>query len=179
MKYLKLKFLLIFAALAMAIPPAWAKTAGFSLAAGGTVPIAANANPATGTITGTQGETWNVAIEGTFSSSSFQGRTGDRYWQMGSNSASFDIATFSTSAINGTITKIVVVCASGASNGITAQLSVDVNNQTFSSTQYMPTWSNNAGGELTFTGSAMTIHLISRLRLPRRYRSTMRVAFIP
>jgi flagellar basal body rod protein FlgC len=148
------KFLTFFLTALLAFGVGWAKTAGFSLAAGGTVPIAANANPATATITGTQGETWNVAIEGTFSSSSFQGRTDDRYWQMGSNSASFDVATFSTSGINGTITKIVVVCASGSSNGSLGQLSVDVNNQAFSPTQVMPLWANNTGGELTFTGSA-------------------------
>ena len=153
MKYLKLKFLLMFFALAMAIPPAWAAEAGFSLAGGGTVPIAANANPATCTITGTQGEIWNVAIEGDFTSSSFQGANATgRYWQMGSKTKSIDMATFSTSGINGTITKIVVNCASAGGQG--GQLSVDVNNQTFSETQSMPAWSNNTGGNVTFTGRA-------------------------
>ena len=82
-KTLLLKTLLLLCALIVGSTSAWADEAGFSLKSATTAPIAANANPATTTITGTKSETWDVEIEGTFNSSSMQGSTGARYWQMG------------------------------------------------------------------------------------------------
>ena len=86
------------------------ETAGFSLKTTSTVPVAANANPATGTINGTE-STWDVTITGTFTSSSMQGTNGNKYWQMGKNGAPITSAEFSTDDISGTITNIVVNCA--------------------------------------------------------------------
>ena len=152
-KTLLLKTLLLLCALIVGSTSAWADEAGFSLKSATTAPIAANANPATTTITGTKSETWDVEIEGTFNSSSMQGSTGARYWQMGKSNNSITSATFSTSGIDGTITKIVVKCASAGGAG--GSLSVTVGGDAFGTqNQQMPAWSSNTGGDVTFTGSA-------------------------
>ena len=127
------------------------ETAGFSLKTVTQPPIAANANPATGTITGTDSD-WNVEITGEFSSSSMQGSTGNKYWQMGKKDSPITSASFSTDDITGTITNIVVNCA--AYNG-NAQVSATVNGNAFGTqNQNAPSWSNNSGGDITFSGSA-------------------------
>ena len=152
MNYFKLKFLLLFFALAVALPPAWAetKTAGFTLS-GTKVPIAANANPATTTITGTQGETWNVAINGTFTSSSMQGAADRKYWQMGKSKASITSATFSTSGISGNIKSIAIDCA--VANGPGGSVSAIVGNSSFGSSE-LPKWENSTS---PFHGDVVTL----------------------
>ena len=130
---------------------AWADTAGFSLASTTTVPLAANANPKTTTITGTASETWNVVITGTWTSSSMQGSSGSKYWQMGANGKAISSAVFSTSDITGTITSIVVNCASYQGK---AKVNCTVGGSNFGTqNQSTASWSNNTGNNLTFSGS--------------------------
>jgi hypothetical protein len=123
-------------------------TAGFNLSAGGTVPVAVNET--TGTISGTN-ETWNVTITNN-AYSAFTGTTNNRYWQMGKGNSAITSAVFSTSGVSGTITSIVVKCATGSGGG---SLSATVGGSAFGTqNQSLPTWSNNAGSDVTFTGSA-------------------------
>ena len=150
-----LKSMLLLCALVVGSGSVWAdKTAGFSLAKNSsTPPIVANADPATTTITGSASETWNVEITGTFTSSSMQGLTNARYWQMGKSNSSITNATFSTSGIPGTIKSIVVNCASAGGEG--GSLSATVGGVAFGTqNQAMPAWSSNTGGEITFSGTA-------------------------
>ena len=132
---------------------AWAETtAGFTLASTTTVPLAANANPATTTITGSASETWNVQITGTWTSSSMQGSTNNKYWQMGANGKAITSATFSTSGILGTISKVEVNCSSYQGK---AKVNCTVGGNDFGTqNQSTSSWANNTGGNLTFTGSA-------------------------
>ena len=148
------KLLTFFLVALLAFGVGWAETAGFSLASpsGNTPPIAANSSNLTTTITGSAGETWNVAIAGTLSSSSYQGRTGARYWQMGKSGSSITSATFSTSGISGTISSIVVNCANASGAG--GSVSVTVGGNNYGNSSSMPVWSNNVGGNVTFNGNA-------------------------
>lgn len=128
------------------------QTAGFSLASTTTVPLAANANPKTTTISGNASETWNVEITGTWTSSSMQGNTGSRYWQMGANGAAITSAKFSTSGISGTISSIVVNCASYQGKGT---ISATVGGSAFGTqSQSVPSWGNNKGGNITFSNNS-------------------------
>ena len=126
-------------------------TAGFTLKSVTSVPLAANANPQTTTITGSQSETWDVAITGTWTSSSIQGTANNKYWQMGKRDAAITQATFSTTINNATISSIVVNCASY--NG-TAKVKCTVGGSNFGTqNQNTASWSNNTGGDVTFSGS--------------------------
>ena len=154
MKQKLLKTMLLLCALVVGgASSVWAATAGFTLKSTSTVPIAANASPASTTITGSQSETWSVVINGTFTSSSMQGSNGAKYWQMGKSNSSITSAVFSTSGISGTITSIVVNCASAGGAG--GSLSATVGGADFGTqNQTIPAWSSNTGGDVTFSGSA-------------------------
>ena len=81
-----------------------------------------------------------------------QGSTGAKYWQMGAKDKAITSATFSTSGISGTITSIVVNCASYQAK---ATVNCTVGGSDFGTqAQSTPTWSSNTGGDVTFSGSA-------------------------
>ena len=102
------------------------------------------------TWTGSEGESWNVAITISNTNGLNQAVT-NGYAQYGTQTNYATIGTFSTSGISGTITSIDVDCASYNGNGT---VSVTVGGAAFGSSQSIPRWSNNAGGTRTFTGSA-------------------------
>ena len=127
-------------------------SAGFTLASTTTVPLAANANPQTTTIEGSASETWDVEIIGNWTSSSMQGSNGAKYWQMGKNGSAITSAIFSTSEITGTISSIVVNCASYSSK---AKVNCTIGGDNFGTqAQSTAAWANNSGGNVTFSGSA-------------------------
>ena len=149
-KLLQRTFLLLFALIAGSTS-LWAADAGFSLASAA-VPLAANANPQTTTITGSASETWNVEITGNWTSSSMQGSNGSKYWQMGKNGSAITSAVFSTSGITGTITSVVVNCASYSAKAV---VNCTVGGSNFGTQgQATPTWASSTGGDVTFSGSA-------------------------
>ena len=99
------------------------------------------------TWTGSAGETWNVTITGGATNQNVT----NGYAQFGTRQSYSTKGTFSTSGISGTITSIDVDCASYNGAGT---VSVTVGGAAFGSSQSIPSWSNNAGGTRTFTGSA-------------------------
>ncbi len=99
------------------------------------------------TWTGSGNETWSVIVNG---GATNQNVISD-YAQVGSRNSPSTSITFSTSGITGTITSIVVNCASY--NGL-ATLSATVGGNAFGNQQPTPSWSNNSGGNVTFSGSA-------------------------
>lgn len=144
------KLLTFFLTALLAFSVGWADEAGFAFTTT-TVPVAQNNS--SGTISGVN-ETWNVSISGTLSYSAMSGTKTKRYWQMGKSSNSITSATFSTNGISGTITKIVVDCASATSAGGSVSATVGNTSFTPSSSSTLPQWSSNAGGEVEFTGNA-------------------------
>ena len=143
--------MLLLSALVAGFGNAWAATAGFSLKSTTTVPLTSGGTKTT-TITGTGSETWDVEITGTWSSSSMQGTTTSKYWQMGAKDKAITSASFSTSGISGTITSIVVNCASYSAKAI---LNCKVGGSNFGTQgQSTPSWASNTGGNVTFSGSA-------------------------
>lgn len=112
-----------------------------------------NSTSVNGTLTDSGSNSWSVSLTGSDktknpSQSVFTGTT---YWQLGA-SGNMTTAVFSTSAIPGTITKIVVNCAAYSGKGTA---NVTVGGSAFGTQgQTMPSWSNNTGGDITFTGSA-------------------------
>lgn len=100
------------------------------------------------TWTGSGNETWTVNVNGGATNQSVN----NGYAQIGSSSSASTSVTFSTSGINGTITSIVVNCAAYQGR---ATVSATVAGNAFGTQgQNVPTWSNNSGGDVTFTGSA-------------------------
>lgn len=98
--------------------------------------------------TGSSNETWSVTVNG---GATDQNVT-DGYAQVGTKNNPSTSITFSTSGISGTITSIVVDCASY--NGL-GTVSATVDGSAFGTqSQSIPKWSSNAGGEVTFEGSA-------------------------
>lgn len=100
------------------------------------------------TWTGSSNETWSVIVNG--------GATGQNvtngYAQVGTKNSPSTSVTFSTSGITGTITSIVVDCASY--NGL-GSISATVGGNAFGNqNQSIPRWSTNTGGNVTFNGSA-------------------------
>ena len=147
------KTMLLLGALMAGGGSAWATddTAGFSLASSTNTPLSAGSTLTT-TITGTASEEWNVEITGQWTSSSMQGSNGSKYWQMGKSGAPITSATFSTTGITGTISKVVVNCASYSGY---AKINCTVGGNTFGTqNQATPSWANNVGGDVTFSGSA-------------------------
>ena len=144
--------MLLLCALIAGSSSVWADSAGFTLQSLTQVPLAANANPQTTTISGSASETWNVEITGTWTSSTMQGSSGSKYWQMGANGAAITSATFSTSGITGTISSVVVNCASYQAK---AKVNCTIGGNNFGTqNQSTPSWSSNTGGDVTFSGSA-------------------------
>ena len=144
-----LKTMLLLCALIVGSASVWADTAGFSLTSATTPPLAAGETKTT-TITGTDSETWNVEITGTWTSSSMAGSAGSKIWQMGKNGAAITSAKFSTSGITGTITSIVVRCSSYSAK---AKVNCTVGGVAFG-TQAQSTSSWETIGNVTFSGSA-------------------------
>ena len=94
--------------------------------------------------TGSASETWAVSVNG--------GATGqnlnNEYAQVGTSKSPSTSISFSTSGIKGTITSIVVDCAG------TGTISTTVGGSAFGTqSQSIPTWSNNSGGEVTFSNA--------------------------
>ena len=97
---------------------------------------------------GSKNETWNVAVNGGATNQNVT----NSYAQVGTKNSPSSSIAFSTSGISGTITSIVIDCA--AYNG-SATVSATVGGTAFGTqSQSVPSWSNNSGGEVTFTGSA-------------------------
>lgn len=157
MKHFKLLLAFAFMAL-LNINPVW----GENVTLGGwtSKPIAgSNSTSVTGTLTDDGNNSWSVSLTGSDASKnpSQNVYSGTTYWQLGAN-GNMTTVVFSTSAISGTITKIVVNCAAYQGNGAA---NVTVGNSNFGGQgQTMPTWNgaNNytgdRGGSVTFTGSA-------------------------
>lgn len=98
--------------------------------------------------TGSASETWSVNVVG---GATNQNVTSE-YAQVGTKNSPSTSITFSTSGISGTITSIVVDCASYSGLGT---VSATVDGSAFGTqSQSIPSWSNNSGGEVTFSGSA-------------------------
>lgn len=100
------------------------------------------------TWTGSAEEDWAVAVSG--------GALGQNvikdYAQVGTKKDPSTSITFSTSEISGTITSIVVACASY--NGL-GTVSTTVGGSAFGTqSQSIPSWSNDSGGNVTFEGNA-------------------------
>lgn len=100
------------------------------------------------TWTGSANESWTVNVN---SGATNQNVVND-YAQIGTKNSPSKSVTFSTSGITGTITSIEVDCAS---YGGLASVNATVGGQTFGTQgQSTPSWSNNNGGIVTFSGSA-------------------------
>ncbi len=135
MKYFKLKFLLIFAALAMAIPPAWAETSTLEFK-----------KKCGGTGVADDGATWTITSDA--AESTFDDVRGIHY---GTNSATVTYVQLSTSSINGTITNIDVKACDVTGNGT---LSVKVGNSDFVCSGSTSTPLAIASTSYNFTGSS-------------------------
>lgn len=100
------------------------------------------------TWTGSAKETWSVNVTGGATNQNVI----SEYAQVGTSKNPSTSITISTSGISGTITSIVVDCASY--NGL-GTVSATVGGSDFGTqSQSIPKWSNNAGCEVTFSGSA-------------------------
>lgn len=142
-KSFALKAFMLVAMMVSAITGAWAeKTAGF------TISKAPQASEKTGTFTGIQDETWNWVVN--TSSADYSSSLNTGFWQIGKNGGPAESATFSTSGISGTISKIVVTCSSYSA---LATVSATVGGADFGTQeQATPKW--NATGDVTFEGSS-------------------------
>ena len=143
-----LKTLFLLCALMVGSSSVWADTAGFSLTA-----MPGTQTQKTGTITGTQSESWSWTVA---TSNTMYSNTSSENWQIGSKTNPITSLTLSTSGIPGTITSIVVKCASY--NGI-GTVSAKVGTTDFQTSgsetaPAVPSWSNSACSDVTFTGSA-------------------------
>ena len=144
-----LKTMLLLCALVAGSSSVWADTAGFTLGSAANVPLASGDTKTT-TITGSASETWNVEITGTWNSSSMQGSSPNKSWQMGKNGGAITSAIFSTSGITGTITSIVITCSSYSAK---AKVNCTVGGNNFGTqAQTTPSWTTV--GDVTFSGSA-------------------------
>ena len=98
--------------------------------------------------TGTAKETWSVSVEGGATNQNVT----NEYAQVGTKNSPSTSITFSTSGISGTIKSITINCASYSGLGT---VNATVGGSAFGTqSQSIPTWSNNAGGNVTFSGSA-------------------------
>jgi hypothetical protein len=98
--------------------------------------------------TGSGGETWSVAVTGGATNQNLI----EGYAQVGTKSSPSTSITFSTSGISGTITSVVIDCASYSGK---ATVSCTIGGTAFGTqSQSTPSWSNSSGGEVTFEGNA-------------------------
>ena len=142
-KSFALKAFMLVAMMVSAITGAWAeKTAGF------TISKAPTASEKSGTFTGTQDEIWNWVVN--TSSTDYSSSLNTGFWQIGKNGGAAESATFSTSGISGTISKIVVACSS---YNALAKVSATVGGSDFG-TQEQSTTKWTTTGNVTFDGSA-------------------------
>lgn len=97
---------------------------------------------------GSGNETWSVSVSGGATNQNVT----NSYAQVGTKANPSNSITFSTSEISGTITSIVVNCASYSGLGA---INATVGGNNFGTqSQSIPSWSSNSGGDVTFTGSA-------------------------
>ena len=109
---------------------------------------ASKVSSSSATWTGSAGVTWNVSVDG----GAIDQNVTSGYAQVGTKTSPSKSITFSTSGLNGTITSIVVDCAAYSGN---ASLSATIDGSAFGTqNQSVPSWSNNSGGNVTFSGSA-------------------------
>lgn len=98
--------------------------------------------------TGSSGETWSIVVDGGATNQNVT----NNYAQVGTRNSPSTSVTFSTSGITGTITSIVIDCASYSGIGT---VDATVGGNAFGTqSQSIPSWSSNTGGEVTFSGSA-------------------------
>ena len=145
------KTMLLLGALMAGSGSAWGDTAGFTL-------TSSAGSSATGTIAGTQSESW--AYSATFTNGA-TASTQNSSWQVGSSSKPCSKLVLSTSGITGTITKIDISCGTQSGKG-TVNCTVGGNNfgtqgqaagsgNTPSSYGTTPSFSGSASGEIVIT----------------------------
>ena len=123
----------------LAISVGWAETS---------IVTASKITSANSSWTGSSGETWSVVVDGWTNAQNMN----SGYAQVGASGKAANSITFSTSGITGTITEIVINCASY--NGI-GTVNATVGGNSFGTQgQSIPKWSSNTGGNVTFSGSA-------------------------
>lgn len=140
MKYLKLKFLLMFFALAMAIPPAWAETVTYTM----TLDCNANGNGANDVhwTSQTQDLTWNnVTWHATADNIISTGSTTDV--QIGTGTKPARNVSISTSDFSGTIKKVIVT-AKTAKDAV-AYISISVNGISYKNTSLINSYIDYEG----------------------------------
>ena len=138
-KQLQTKIVALLALLLMGAGSAWADTSTVT---------ASKIESASATWTGTAGVSWNVVVDGGATNQNIT----NSYAQVGTKASPSTSITFSTSGISGTITSIVVNCASYSGK---ATISATVGGSAFGTqNQSTPSWSSNSGGDVTFSGSA-------------------------
>ena len=94
----------------------------------------------------------SVAWTGTVNGGATNQNMNSGYAQVGTSSSPSTSITISTSGISGTISSIVIDCAAYQGK---ATVSATVDGKAFGTqNQSVPSWSNNSGDEVTFTGSA-------------------------
>ena len=123
---------------------------------GGILSASAETSTVTASKVGSEPATWTGTAEETWTVTVVDGATNQNvtngYAQIGTSKAPSTSITLSTSDIAGTITSIVVDCAAYQGN---ATISATVGGEDFGEqSQSVPSWSNNAGGNVTFEGSA-------------------------
>ena len=98
--------------------------------------------------TGTAGETWSVVVSGGATNQNVT----NTYAQVGTKNSPSTSITFSTSGIKGTITSVAITCASYSGLGT---VSATVGGNAFGTqSQSIPSWSDNTGGTVSFSGGA-------------------------
>ena len=140
MKYLKLKFLLMFFALAMAIPPAWAEEVTYTM----TLDCNANGNGANDVhwTSQTQDLTWNnVTWHATADNIISTGSTTDV--QIGTGTKPARNVSISTSDFSGTIKKVIVT-AKTAKDAV-AYISISVNGISYKNTDLINSYIDYEG----------------------------------
>lgn len=142
-QFLLTRMLLLFALIVGSGSNVWADTAGLTFT--GKPSTVTNGTSTSGTLTGTQSESWSWAS--THSTSSPYHGTLNGAWQIGKNGDNCTSLSFSTSGITGTITSIVVRCSSYAG----AKVSAKVNDVAFGTQNQTTT---NSLSNYTFSGSA-------------------------
>lgn len=135
----KIKLFMVLALLCVGVSESWAETSTVT---------ASRITSSSATWTGSQNESWAVTVNGGATNQTVT----NSYAQVGTQQSPSTSITFSTSGISGTITSIVVDCA--AYKGW-ATISATVGGSSFGTQdQRVPSWSNNSGGNVTFSGSA-------------------------
>ena len=134
-----LKTTLLLCALVVGSLSSWADTS---------IVTASKVSNTSETWTGSAGESWSVVVSG----GAVAQNVTNSYAQIGTGANPSTSVTFSTSGISGTITSIVVNCASKSGS---AKANVTVGGDAFGTqNQSTPSWSSSKGGNVTFSGNA-------------------------